>query len=92
MAREEALTSIQISTATSRDSTSMKVIAVMTMVFLPGTFFAALFAVPSLQWNTTPVVQDNFWVYWAFTLPATGFVLMLWAVLTKRELLARFWS
>ncbi|KAL6406395.1 hypothetical protein AUP68_09189 [Ilyonectria robusta] len=41
MAREEALVSIQISSSTSRDSTSMKVIAVMTMVFLPGTFFAA---------------------------------------------------
>ncbi|KAK0634452.1 hypothetical protein B0T17DRAFT_502110 [Bombardia bombarda] len=31
------------------DSSSMKVIAIMTMAFLPATFFATVFALPSLQ-------------------------------------------
>lgn len=31
-----------------RDSGSMKTIAIMTLVFLPGTFVAVFFAVPSL--------------------------------------------
>ena len=61
----------------------MKVIAVMTMGFLPGTFVAALFAVPSLQWGSTPVIQDNFWVYWAFALPATAVVFLLWALISN---------
>ncbi len=56
----------------------MKTIAVMTMTFLPGTFFAALFAIPSLQWDQAEVIQNKFWVYWAFTLPATVLVFVTW--------------
>jgi len=63
----------------------MKTIAVMTMVFLPATFFAALFAVPSLQWDASPVVQPTFWVYWAFTIPCTILVICVWYVFTSRE-------
>lgn len=89
MTREEALAGIQIASTTSYDSTSMKVIAVMTMVFLPGTFFAALFAVPSLKWDANPVVQDSFWIYWTFTLSTTALVVTLWLLLTKEETLAQ---
>lgn len=63
----------------------MKVIAVMTMVFLPGTFFAALFAVPSLDWKGDDVVGENFWMYWAFTIPFTLLVIVLWLVITQRK-------
>lgn len=39
----------------------MKTVAIMTMGFLPDTFFAALFAVPSLQWNAPRAhVEDQF--------------------------------
>lgn len=61
----------------------MKTIAIMTMIFLPATFFAALFAVPSLQWNSERIVTDRFRLYWAFTIPATVLVLTLWAVITN---------
>ena len=63
----------------------MKTIAIMTMAFLPATFFAALFAVPLLKWDEPRVVQSNFWVYWAFTLPATALVFGLWVGITKRR-------
>lgn len=56
----------------------------MTMAFLPATFFAALFSVPSLDWRPDPgggVIQPNFWIYWAFTLPATAIVFGLWFLL-----------
>lgn len=63
----------------------MKTIAVMTMVFLPATFYAALFAVPSLQWDQgSAIIQDNFWVYWAFTLPTTVAVFLVWLGITGR--------
>ncbi|KAH7307964.1 hypothetical protein B0I35DRAFT_100994 [Stachybotrys elegans] len=68
-----------------KDSSSMKTISVMTMAFLPGTFFAALFALPSLKWDESVVVQDRFWVYWVFTLPATLLVFVLWFLLTQRK-------
>lgn len=89
MTRNDALATIELARATARDSSSMKVLAIMTMAFLPGTFFAALFSVPSLQWNTEPVVQDKFWVYWAFTLPFTALVFTLWALLTQAEELGK---
>lgn len=65
----------------------MKTVAIMTMAFLPATFFAALFSVPSLDWRPGPgrgVVQDTFWVYWAFTLPATALVFGLWLLFDYR--------
>ena len=89
MTRDDTLASIELARSAARDSSSMKVIALMTMVFLPGTFFAALFAVPSLQWDSEYVVQDKFWVYWAFTLPFTAFVLILWIYSTQWQELRR---
>lgn len=70
----------------------MKTIAIMTMAFLPGTFFAALFAVPSLRWDQTSprVIQSEFWVYWAFTGPVTVLVFLIWLVLTKRQWLMKW--
>ena len=61
---------------------AIPVIAMMTMAFLPGTFFAALFSVPSLRWDQDVVVTRNFWVYWVFTLPVTAFVFLVWMVLS----------
>ena len=61
----------------------MKPIAIMTMAFLPATFFAALFAVPSLQWTADEVITKNFWIYWAFTVPLTLVIFGLWLVITK---------
>lgn len=63
----------------------MKTIAVMTMAFLPATFFAALFAIPSLDWKSDTVVQSNHWIYWAFTVPATGLVFLIWLLLHYRN-------
>ncbi|KAH9909795.1 hypothetical protein F4778DRAFT_15032 [Xylariomycetidae sp. FL2044] len=80
---ELAMTSKEIAEAAKQDSSAMKTIAIMTMAFLPATFFAALFAMPSLQWDQDIVITNRFWVYWAFTLPATLLVFMVWYFLTK---------
>jgi Mg2+ and Co2+ transporter CorA len=64
-------------------NSSMKTIAVVTMAFLPGTFFATLFAVPSLQWDQSPVIQSSFWIYWVFTLPFTAIVMGMWYFSTR---------
>ncbi|KAI5460760.1 hypothetical protein BGZ63DRAFT_464803 [Mariannaea sp. PMI_226] len=72
----ETETSIRIAASSMEDSSSMKVLALMTMFFLPATFFATLFAVPSLHWTEHQVISGRFWIYWAFTLPCT-FLLVL---------------
>lgn len=94
MTRDDTLASIELAKAAGRDGASMKVVAIMTMAFLPGTFFAALWAVPSLQWedDAETVVGKRFWIYWAFTLPLTVLVFVLWALLTQREELATLWA
>ncbi len=59
----------------------MKTIAVLTMAFLPATFFAALFSMPSLGWDDPP----KFGLYFAFTLPVTLIIFGIWAGITQRK-------
>jgi len=80
MGREDANASKAIATAAKKDSSAMKTIAVMTMAFLPATFFAALFAIPLLQWQGDNVMTERFLVYFAFTLPCTALVFFVWWV------------
>jgi hypothetical protein len=87
MTRSDTQATIELAESAKRDSTSMKTIAIMTMAFLPGTFFAALFAVPSLEWDAEPVIKDKFWIYWAFSLPFTALIFTIWAVIVKWELI-----
>ncbi|KAK4107526.1 hypothetical protein N656DRAFT_785159 [Canariomyces notabilis] len=89
MTHEDANASIGLAAATRNDSASMKTIAIMTMAFLPATFFAALFSMPSLRWDQPAVVQDRFWVYWAFTVPTTIAVFLVWLLITKRKWIFR---
>lgn len=63
---------------TQSDSNAMKTIAVMTMFFLPGTFFATLFAIPSLHWTDAQVISGRFWIYWGFTLPCTAVIILIY--------------
>ncbi|KAI1360179.1 hypothetical protein F5Y08DRAFT_348967 [Xylaria arbuscula] len=82
-ARAQSQSQLILAESARRDTASMKTIAVMTMAFLPGTFFAALFSVPELlRWDREVVVGDRFWVYWVFTLPVTAFVFLTWMVLS----------
>ncbi|KAI0523762.1 hypothetical protein F5B22DRAFT_415567 [Xylaria bambusicola] len=78
-----AKASKELAEAAKKDSSSMKSIAIMTMLFLPGTYFAALWAVPSLKWGQADVIQSDFWVYWAFTLPSTLLIFIVWFGLHK---------
>lgn len=80
---ESSLASLHLATKIMEDSSAMKTIAVMTMLFLPGTFFAALFTMPLFQWTESKVIQKSFWIYWAFTIPATALVFIVWNVLTS---------
>ncbi|KAK0663905.1 hypothetical protein QBC41DRAFT_234273 [Cercophora samala] len=67
--------------AASRDTSSMKTVAVWTMAFLPATFLAALFSIPSMGW----VEPEKFWVCWACVIPTTIVTFTLWAGITQRR-------
>lgn len=64
-----------------RDTSAMKTIAIVTMVFLPGTFVASFFAMPMLNWDAVAdnlIVSRRFWIYWIVTVPLTIAVFALW--------------
>lgn len=71
MTHLDASLNTEIAAAAHRDSSAMRSIAMMTMIFLPATFFAALFSMPCIpNW-----AQTNFWVYWVCAGPSTAIVL-----------------
>ena len=77
-----------LASATQQDSTAMKTLALVTVIFLPGAFMSALFAVPVFQWDAPKgesVVSKRFWVYWAVTIPVTLLVIIPWAVWTRQR-------
>jgi Mg2+ and Co2+ transporter CorA len=64
-----------------RDTSAMKTVAIVTMVFLPGTFVASFFAMPTLNWDAAAynrIVSRRFWIYWIVTVPLTVAVFALW--------------
>ena len=58
----------------------MKTIAVLTMLFLPATFVAALFSMPCLAWDQ----PEKFSLYWACVVPITVVTFAVWAGITQR--------
>ncbi|CAD6594358.1 MAG: hypothetical protein ASARMPRED_009242 [Alectoria sarmentosa] len=78
---EVAKDSKSIAAASKRDSSAMKSIALLTMLFLPATFVSTVFAMPILDWNAdraSAVVTRHAWLYLAVTLPLTIMVLSVW--------------
>ncbi|KAI4703511.1 hypothetical protein J4E89_010087 [Alternaria sp. Ai002NY15] len=85
LTRDDAKSSKEIALAARKDSYSMKTIAIMTMIFLPPTFFATLFAMPLLTWDGPKVIQPSFGIYWAASLPTTAAVLLIWHWMSSEE-------
>ncbi|EGY20424.1 uncharacterized protein VDAG_10053 [Verticillium dahliae VdLs.17] len=74
MTHEDARLGAELAEAARKDSSAMRSIAMMTMLFLPGAFFAAIFSIESLP---NPA-KEEFWIFWAFTLPSTILVFLVW--------------
>ena len=77
-----------IAVDSKRDSTAMKAIAVLTMLFLPGTFVATFFSMTMFDWNPsngTPRVSRFIWMYWLISIPLTLLVMLLWLFWSRRE-------
>jgi len=75
-----------VAMASQRDSSSMKVIAVVTMCFLPGTFVASMFSIPLFDWDANDrkaMYRREFWlprltVYSAVTIPLMALTFAIW--------------
>lgn len=67
-----------------KDSASMHTIAMLTMIFLPGTLIATLFSSAFFNFSLsdsgspTAYLSPFFWIFWVIALPCTAIVLGLW--------------
>jgi len=74
-------TNVEIALATNQDSRVMRSIALVTMVFLPGTFFATVFSMTFFDWFTddgTTRISSYLWIYVVFTVVFTMITVGLW--------------
>ncbi|RDW68960.1 uncharacterized protein DSM5745_08720 [Aspergillus mulundensis] len=66
------------------DSNMMKTVAVVSMVYLPGTFVSGLYGTNFFSFQADPgntwLMADEFWMYWAVTLPLTFATMLVWAI------------
>lgn len=72
ISRDIALRSQQISEDMKKDSVSMKMIAIMTMFFLPGTSFSAVLAMPFFATNEYLTDARQVWIWTVLTVLTTA--------------------
>ncbi|KAF2635192.1 hypothetical protein P280DRAFT_523289 [Massarina eburnea CBS 473.64] len=74
-------TNMEIALATNRDSRHMRSIALVTMIFLPGTFFASMFSMTFFNWSDDPestYVSKYLWIYILITVMFTALTIGVW--------------
>ncbi|KAL1839190.1 hypothetical protein VTK73DRAFT_4107 [Phialemonium thermophilum] len=92
MAFETADATRLLSESSRRDSSSMKMLALVAMFFLPGSFVAALFSTPLFDWDAASsgiglATRPQFGLFWAITVPLTAatFALYFAGLLSQRR-------
>lgn len=78
----------RIALNSGRDSTSMKILALISALFLPATFVATLFSMSMFQWQpnggngdqSSQTVSDKIWIYPATAIPLTVVTVVGWGV------------
>ncbi|KAJ4249058.1 hypothetical protein NW762_012390 [Fusarium torreyae] len=74
-------TNVEIALATSQDSRHMRSIALVTMIFLPGTFFASIFSMGFFEWDGIDgavAVSRYFWIYVVLAVGFTVLTVGVW--------------
>jgi hypothetical protein len=71
----------------------MKVIAVLTVVFLSPAFSPTLFAMSLLKWDDPKIAQPGFELCGALSLLTTAIVLSVWHIMSsERTVFAKAWK
>ncbi|KAH7091633.1 hypothetical protein FB567DRAFT_278455 [Paraphoma chrysanthemicola] len=86
-------TAVEIALATNQDSKVMRSISLVTMVFLPGTFFATVFSMTFFDWfddSGKTRVSSYLWIYVVVTVFFTGITIGLWYFFVMSRRTGRF--
>lgn len=80
VAQYNAGTSVEIGRAAQIDSSAMKTIAFVTLIFLPPTFISSVFSMSFFQCggNNGWGMSNKFWIYWVFAIPTTIVTVTVW--------------
>ncbi|KAJ5333364.1 uncharacterized protein N7506_007147 [Penicillium brevicompactum] len=80
VAQHNAGTSVEIGRAAQIDSSAMKTIAFVTLIFLPPTFISSIFSMSFFQAgdNNGWGLSSKFWLYWVFAIPTTIATVLIW--------------
>ncbi|EJT75929.1 hypothetical protein GGTG_05854 [Gaeumannomyces tritici R3-111a-1] len=79
---------MEIAEKTKKDGGQMKSIAVLTMVFLPGTFFATFFSMSFFKWDPPSegeVASPKLWVYFLVTVVFTTLTLAIYMWWSRKQ-------
>ncbi|PTB68643.1 hypothetical protein BBK36DRAFT_1138745 [Trichoderma citrinoviride] len=96
ISRDDVKANLDLAESQHRDSLSMKTLAIVTMVFLPGSFISALFSTSMFDWDSIDPgagsiavrTMPQFGLYWAITVPLTVVTFLLyffWLRVMKRQ-------
>ncbi|KAK5135373.1 hypothetical protein LTR08_005315 [Meristemomyces frigidus] len=84
-AQRDSLVAARIAEAARVDSTTMKTISILGLVFLPGTFVSTIFSMSFFNFSPNPnseqqqwAVSKDFWIYWAVAVPVTVATIGIW--------------
>ncbi|KAK2052686.1 hypothetical protein LY76DRAFT_629927 [Colletotrichum caudatum] len=86
IARHDTQTNTAISVATREDSSQMRSIAFVTMVFLPVTSIATIFSMNVFDWQAKDgghLITVHFWLYLAVAGASTALTVGLWVFYTR---------
>lgn len=86
--RRDAKATIIIAQSSQRDSAQMRLISLVGMIFLPGTFLATLFSMSFFQWipdNSAEVVSPWIAVYFGLTIIITAATIWKWKTWTAKD-------
>ncbi|EFQ25682.1 uncharacterized protein GLRG_00826 [Colletotrichum graminicola M1.001] len=94
IARHDTKTNTAISKATREDSSQMRSIAFVTMIFLPVTSIATIFSMNVFDWQAKDgehLITVHFWLYLAVAGASTALTVGLWVFYTRvrKELCSR---
>ncbi|KAI1147640.1 hypothetical protein F4825DRAFT_436690 [Nemania diffusa] len=87
LSRRDALANIYIAVASKKDSSYMRDIALLGMIFLPGTFFATLFSMTFFNWTpqgSNQIVSPWVVIYFGFATISTAGTIWRFRTWAKR--------
>ncbi|KNG88526.1 hypothetical protein ANOM_003261, partial [Aspergillus nomiae NRRL 13137] len=87
VSQAESRLNYQVAASTKQDSSDMRAVALLTMLFLPGTFVATFFSAGLVTSNSgsIPMANKYLWIYWVITVPLTIIVVLIWKCWSRKQ-------